>query len=81
MVRSSKLLAKLENPNLILSERRLHWFGHVESSSGAVRTVWVIQIDGRQGGGREAQTYMEETAVIGSSGKLTLQKGAPVDQV
>ena len=38
-VRSSELLAKLEleELNLILRERRLCWFGHVERSSGAVR--------------------------------------------
>ena len=37
-VRSSELLAKpeLEDLNLILRERRLHWFGHVERSSGAI---------------------------------------------
>ena len=52
MVRSSELLAKLELEDLylILRERRLHWFGHVERSSGAVRTACDIQIDGRQGG-------------------------------
>ena len=40
LVRSIELLAKLElgDLDLILRERRLHWFGHVEHSSGAVRT-------------------------------------------
>ena len=53
-IRSSELLAKLEleDLNLILRERRLRWFGHVESSSGAVRTACDIQIDGRQEAGR-----------------------------
>ena len=51
MVRSSKLLAKLEDLNLILRERRLRWFGHVEPSSGAIRTACDIQIDGRRGQG------------------------------
>ena len=39
-VRSSELLAKLEleDLNLILRER-LRWFGHVEPSSGAIRTA------------------------------------------
>ena len=52
-VRSSELLAKLqlEDLNLILRERRLRWFGHVERSSGAIRTAYDIQIDGKQGGG------------------------------
>ena len=72
-VRSSKLLAKLEleDLNLILRERRLRWFGHVERSSGAIRTACDIQIDVRQGG-REAQANLEETdgerlAMSGSS--------------
>ena len=52
-VRSSELLAKLEleDLDLILRERRLRWFGHVERSSGAIRTACDIQIDGKRGGG------------------------------
>ena len=53
-VRSSELLAKLEleDLDLILRDRRLRWFGHVERSSGAIRTAYDVQIDGRrrQGG-------------------------------
>ena len=62
-VRSSELLAKLEleDLDLILRERRLRWFGHVELSSGEVRTACDIQIDDRGGGVGEAQAYMEET--------------------
>ena len=54
MERSSKLLAKLElqDLDLILRERRLHWFGHVECSSDAVSTACDIQTDGRRGAGR-----------------------------
>ena len=46
-----------------MRERRLRWFGHVENSSGAVRTACDIQIDGSGGGGggREALANMEET--------------------
>ena len=51
MVRSSELLAKLEDLNLILRERRLGWFGHVKRSSRAVRTACNMQIDGRRGQG------------------------------
>ena len=66
---SSELLAKLqlENLDLILRERRLCWFGHVERSSGAIRTAYDMRIDGKGGGGggggggREAQANMEET--------------------
>ena len=52
-VRSNELLAKLELEDLSLNmrERRLRWFGHVERSSGAVRTACDIQIDGRRGQG------------------------------
>ena len=34
--------------SLILREKRLCWFGHVECSSGAVRTACDIQIEGRR---------------------------------
>ena len=50
-VRSSELLTKLEDLNLILRERMLPWFGHMERSSGAVRTACDIQIDDRCGQG------------------------------
>ena len=52
-VRSSELLAKLEleDLDLILRERRLLWFGHVEHSSGAIRTACDILIVGRWGQG------------------------------
>ena len=52
-VRSSELLAKLEleDLDLILREGRLRLFGHVERSSGAIRTASDIQIDGRRGQG------------------------------
>ena len=62
-VRSSELLAKLqlEDLDLILSERRLCWFGHVERSSGAIRTVYDMQIDGKRGAGRPKQTWKKLT--------------------
>ena len=52
-IRSSELLAKLEleDLDLILRERRLCYFGHVERSSGAIRTACDIQIDGGWGQG------------------------------
>ena len=57
-VRSSEQLAKLqlEYLDLILRERRLRWFGHVKSSSGAIRKAYDMQIDGKQGAGRPKQT-------------------------
>ena len=62
-VRSSELLAKLqlEDLNLTLRERRLRWFGHVERSSGAIRTACDIQIDGRRGAGRPKLTLKKLT--------------------
>ena len=56
---SSELLAKLEleDLDLILRERRLRWFGHVEHTSGAIRTACDIQIDGRRGTGRPKLTW------------------------
>ena len=58
-IRSSELLAKLEleDIDLILRERRLCWFGHVERSSGAIRTACDIQIVGRLGAGRPRLTW------------------------
>ena len=63
MVRSSELLAKLEleDLNLLLRERRLRWFGNVERSSGAIRTAYDIQIDGRRGAGRPKLTWKKMT--------------------
>ena len=60
-VRSSKLLAKLEDLDLIVRERRLRWFGPVERSSGAIRTACDIQIDGRRGAGRPKLTLKKLT--------------------
>ena len=58
-VKSSELLVKLEleDLDLILIERRLRCFGHVERSSGAVRTASDTQIDGRRGAGRPKLTW------------------------
>ena len=81
--RSSKLLAKLEleDLNLILKARRLRWFGHVERSSGAVRTACDIQIDGRRRAGRSKLTWKKLTDEWKLTRQLTLKKGAPGDQV
>ena len=72
-VRSNKLLAKLELEDLclILREKRLRWFWHVESSSGAVRTACDIQIDGRLRAGRPKLTWKKLTEKDCSQLKLT----------
>ena len=47
-IRSIELLAWLgiEDLDLILKERRLRWYGHVECSNGAVKTAFDIQVNG-----------------------------------
>ena len=42
--------------DLILKERRLHWYGHVERSNGAVKTASDIQVNGKRGSGRPKMT-------------------------
>ena len=53
-VRSSELLAKveLEDLALILRERRLHWFGHVERSvlQSEQHVIYRLMAGGGQGG-------------------------------
>ena len=49
----------------------------MEHSSGAVRTAYDIQVEGKGGPSSQPKT----TAVIGSSQQLTPKKGAPGDQV
>ena len=72
-VRSSELLAKLqlEDLNLILRERRLRWFGHVARLSGAIRTAYDMQIDGKRGAGRPKQTWKKLTEKDCREWKLT----------
>ena len=72
-VRSSELLAKLqlEDLDLILRERRLRWFGHVARSSGAIRTAYDMQIDGKRGAGRPKQTWKQLTEKDCCEWKLT----------
>ena len=57
--RSNEVLARLriEDLDLILKERRLHWYGHVEHSNGAVKIAFDIQVDGKHGPGRPKMTW------------------------
>ena len=61
--RSSELLARLgiEDLDLILKERRLWWYGHVECSNGPVKTVFHIQVEGKHGPGRPKMTWKKLT--------------------
>ena len=56
--RSNELLARLGiwDLDLILKERRLRWYGHVERSNGAVKTAFHIQVEGKRGPGRPKMT-------------------------
>ena len=59
----NELLAQLgiEDLGLILKERRLHWYGHVEHSNGAVKTAFHIQVDGKRRPGRPKMTWKQLT--------------------
>ena len=61
--RSNELLALLgiEDLDLILKERRLRWYGHVECSNGAVKTAFHIQAEGKHGTGRPKMTSKQLT--------------------
>ena len=61
--RSKELLAQLgiEDLDLILKERRLRWYGHVERSNGAVNTAFHIQVEGKRGHGRPKMTWKQLT--------------------
>ena len=61
--RSNELLVRLgiEDLDLILKEKRLHWYGHVERSNGAVKTAFDIQVDGKRGPGRPKMTWKQLT--------------------
>ena len=61
--RSNELLVQLgiEDLDLILKERRLRWYGHVEHSNGAVKTAFDIQVDGKRGPGRPKMTWKQLT--------------------
>ena len=61
--RSNELLVRLgiEDLDLILKERRLRWYGHLECSNGAVKTAFDIQVDGKRGPGRPKMTWKQLT--------------------
>ena len=61
--RSNELLAQLgiEDLELILKERWLSWYGHMERSNGAVKTAFDIQVDGKHGLERPEMTWQQLT--------------------
>ena len=69
-----------EDLDLILKERRLQWYEHVECSNGAVKTAFDIQVDGKHGPGRPKMTWKQLTE-SGSSWPSTLTIDIPGDLV
>ena len=61
--RSNELLERLgiEDLDLILKERRIRWYGHVERSNGAVKTAFHMQVEGKRGPGRPKMTWKQLT--------------------
>ena len=55
---------RIEDLDLILKERRLHWYGHVERFNEA---AFHIQIDGKHGPGRPRMTMKQLTKRIAES--------------
>ena len=51
----------IEDLDLILKERRLQWYGHMERSNGAVKTAFDIQVDGKHGPRRPKMTWKQLT--------------------
>ena len=62
-IRSTEPLAWLgiEDLDLILKERRLRWYGHMERSNGAVKTAFDIQVKVKHGPGRPKMTWKQLT--------------------
>ena len=61
--RSSELLVRvcIEYLDLILKEKMLRWYGHVEHSNDAVKTAFDIQVDVKHGPGRPKMTWKQMT--------------------
>ena len=71
--RSNELLVRLgiEDLDLILKERRLRLYGHVERSNGAVKTAFDIQVGGKRGPGRPKMTWKQLTEMDCREWKLS----------
>ena len=84
--RSNEVLAQLWIEDLyhILKERKLHWYGHVERSNGAVKTAFHIQVEGKRGPGGPRwhwSSWQRRIAESGSSQLSTLLIDVPGDLV
>ena len=72
-ISSNELRAWLGNGdlNLILKERRLPWYGHVEHFNDAVKKACDIQVDGKHGPGRPKMTLKRLTERVCRGWKLS----------
>ena len=70
----------IEDLDLILKERRLRWYGHVEPSNGAVKTAFDIQVDGKRDK-NDMEAADREGLQSGSSRLSTLMIDVPGDLV
>ena len=62
-IRSHELraLIGIENLDLILKERRLRWYGHIQRSNGAIKSAYDIQVEGKQRFRRPKMTWKQLT--------------------
>ena len=60
-VRFRDLLEKvgLQGLDLVLRECRLRWYGHVERSSGAIKSTRDLSVEGRRGPGRPKMSWQK----------------------
>jgi hypothetical protein len=72
-VRSNELLSRLclEDLSIILRERRLRWYGHVERSSSAIKQVLDLKVTGNCGPGRPKMSWKALTEKDCREWKLT----------
>ena len=62
-IRSHELRAQLgiEDLDLILKEKRLWWYGHIQPSKGAIKSAYDIQDEGKPRLGRPKMTWKQLT--------------------
>ena len=58
-IRSNELCVQLgiEDLDLILKEKRLQWYGHIEQSNGAIKSACDTQVEGKRRTGRPKMTW------------------------
>ena len=79
-IRCNELLAlDIEELDLILKERRLRWYGHMERSNGAVN-VFHIQVEGKRGPVRPKMTWKQLTERNCREWKLSATRINPHDR-